>query len=630
MEAYRLVDQGTRRALDALLKTWKEPVPGSLDPRPVFPPEAVQPIENAMIQFRTVTLQKQRQGQPPVMGYRNTPTPPQFNGQFAVPPQQHMYYGHGPQQVRLRTKKCGRLNTNMSQPTPQQRPAQLHMYPQPTPTPQQYAAPPTPVQQAPVDVQLLKADISSLLGRLQGRFAVSPYDKEVQNQLNAVIQLQRAVDSGLVQDSQLHQVRDTVAGMASRYPPPTPQAQTPVPHWQPPTHLAHPQPAPTPQFQPTPTPQWQSSASFPQPHQSPQASTPFMQGPPPQAQPQPLFAPGALNGLQALLANGFKPSTPQMRTAAPALQNVSHKQLNTVQNNVAAAPPSNTADLLAALTKSGVLSGVPPAAAQPTLPQPSTPQAAPTSTASLLQSLSGILPPMSQRGTPTMAAAPMANGKPRIPFSTAALKQFRPELVRALYDEQPNQCSNCGRRFLATEEGRAKKNRHLDWHFRQNQRMADPSIGRGQHRNWYIDEMEWIQLNDFDPSTTTADAATAATEAKKQKGPQDQYVRAPAGITRNTCSICQEEMKSSYSEDLQDWVFGNGVVYNGKIAHATCVEEIKKATTVPSAGSKAMATALGGVYGGGQRQRSGTPESMLGKRKAEGALSGTGARMKMG
>ncbi|KAI6883113.1 hypothetical protein KC355_g21928, partial [Hortaea werneckii] len=84
MEAYRLVDQGTRRAMDGLLKTWKEPVPGSLDTRPVFPPEAVRPIENAMIQLRTA-LQKQRQGQPQLAGHRNTPTPPQFNGQFGPP-----------------------------------------------------------------------------------------------------------------------------------------------------------------------------------------------------------------------------------------------------------------------------------------------------------------------------------------------------------------------------------------------------------------------------------------------------------------------------------------------------------------------------------------------------------------
>ncbi|RMX72128.1 hypothetical protein D0869_14933 [Hortaea werneckii] len=617
MEAYRLVDQGTRRAMDGLLKTWKEPVPGSLDTRPVFPPEAVRPIENAMIQLRNA-LQKQRQGQPQLAGHRNTPTPPQFNGQFGPPlHHQQMYYGHPSQQ-----------------PTPQQHAFQ-QMYPQPSSTPQQYPLPHTPVQSPPVDVQTLKSDISSLLERVKAKFATSPYDKEIQTQLNAVIQLKQIVESGMVPAQQLHQVRDTVSGMISRFPPPTPQAQALFPQWQPPAPSPHPQQTSTPQMHPSATSQWQPPAPFPQPYQQAQMPAPFAQ-PPPSHSPAPsILAPGALNGLQALLANGQKPSTPQIRTAAPALQNASHNQLNAVQNN--AAPPSNTADLLAALTKSGVIGGTPtPAAQPPPAPQANTPQPAQQSTASLLQSLSSILPPPSQTGTPTAPTATL--GKPRMPFSTAGLKQFRPELVRSLYDEQPNQCSNCGRRFLATDEGRAKKNMHLDWHFRQNQRLADPSLGRGQHRNWFMDEMDWIQLTEFDPSTTAADAAAHAANAaaKKEKGPQDQYVRAPPGMTRNTCSICQEEMRSSYSEEMQDWVFGNAVVWNGKIAHATCVEEIKKATALPMGGGggggsgSAMAAALGGGVLGHQRQRSATPDSMLGKRKAEGGPAGNGTRMRMG
>ncbi|KAI6863412.1 hypothetical protein KC334_g20489, partial [Hortaea werneckii] len=198
MEAYRLVDQGTRRAMDGLLKTWKEPVPGSLDTRPVFPPEAVRPIENAMIQLRTA-LQKQRQGQPQLAGHRNTPTPPQFNGQFGPPlHHQQMYYGHPSQQ-----------------PTPQQHAFQ-QMYPQPSSTPQQYPLPHTPVQSPPVDVQTLKSDISSLLERVKAKFATSPYDKEIQTQLNAVIQLKQIVESGMVPAQQLHQVRDTVSVATAR------------------------------------------------------------------------------------------------------------------------------------------------------------------------------------------------------------------------------------------------------------------------------------------------------------------------------------------------------------------------------------------------------------------------------
>lgn len=89
MEAYASVDNGTRRKMDEMLKTWKEPVPGSLDTRPVFPPDTVRPIENALIKARTSALQAQQEqmrsqqqllaggrGRPSNGPYRETPTPP--------------------------------------------------------------------------------------------------------------------------------------------------------------------------------------------------------------------------------------------------------------------------------------------------------------------------------------------------------------------------------------------------------------------------------------------------------------------------------------------------------------------------------------------------------------------------
>ena len=60
MDAYTLVDANNRRAMEALLKTWKEPIPGSIDKRPVFQLEVVRPIENALIKAKTVALQHQR------------------------------------------------------------------------------------------------------------------------------------------------------------------------------------------------------------------------------------------------------------------------------------------------------------------------------------------------------------------------------------------------------------------------------------------------------------------------------------------------------------------------------------------------------------------------------------------
>lgn len=98
MDAYASVDNGTRRKMDEMLKTWKEPVPGSVDPRPVFSPETVRPIESALIKAKTSAFQAQQEhlrseqqllgrGRPHNSGmpYRETPTPP--GGRPGYPPQ---------------------------------------------------------------------------------------------------------------------------------------------------------------------------------------------------------------------------------------------------------------------------------------------------------------------------------------------------------------------------------------------------------------------------------------------------------------------------------------------------------------------------------------------------------------
>ena len=104
MEAYALVDTNVRRKMDEMLKTWKEPVPGSIDTRPVFPIEVTRPIENALIKARTSAVQAHQEhlrsqqqqmgrGRVPISSapYRDTPTPPSSILQQIHPPP-----GYGP------------------------------------------------------------------------------------------------------------------------------------------------------------------------------------------------------------------------------------------------------------------------------------------------------------------------------------------------------------------------------------------------------------------------------------------------------------------------------------------------------------------------------------------------------
>lgn len=71
-------------------------------------------------------------------------------------------------------------------------------------------------------------------------------------------------------------------------------------------------------------------------------------------------------------------------------------------------------------------------------------------------------------------------------------------MIANLYEARSNRCGTCGRRFFATEEGKEKKARHLDWHFKTNQRMAE-AAKRAQNRSWYVDERVSIHRSDSVP-----------------------------------------------------------------------------------------------------------------------------------
>jgi len=63
MQAYSLVNPETRKKMDDMLATWVEPIPGSMENRPVFPMTTTKPIENALIKAKTVFLQQEQEHQ---------------------------------------------------------------------------------------------------------------------------------------------------------------------------------------------------------------------------------------------------------------------------------------------------------------------------------------------------------------------------------------------------------------------------------------------------------------------------------------------------------------------------------------------------------------------------------------
>lgn len=152
--------------------------------------------------------------------------------------------------------------------------------------------------------------------------------------------------------------------------------------------------------------------------------------------------------------------------------------------------------------------------------------------------------------------------------------------------------------------GKAKKAKHLDFHFGTNQRLAD-ATKRGIHRNWYEDELEWIRYREVDDSEDIPDGANGAhnstaggpnmTKAKDEI--KAQYIRAPADalLAKAPCPICQDNFQTTWHDEAQEWVWMDAVNVGGRIYHASCRDEVNKDSPQP-----------------GQR-----PSSVLGKRKAD-------------
>ncbi|KAI4267107.1 MAG: hypothetical protein LQ337_008507, partial [Flavoplaca oasis] len=576
MNAYASVQAPIRKKLDEMVKTWKEPVPGSTDTRPVFPVETTRPIETNLIKFRTLAFQAAQQQQrqqglpmphttnppytaaPPQSEWRNTATPPQSNGYY--PPANAQAY---PQPNGLPQRPP--YHSNNQFPPPQPTPPNFQPpYQPPIPITYSYQAP--PIQ----DLNALHRDIDNLISTTKLEFATRHWDTGLQTKLKALLDLQSIMRNQQLPPSQIQAIRDQVSQLAQMQPPSTPNPA------QPPNPMLLPNPAPT----PTPS-------AFPAPPPSTNQ---------PQNDIQRLLDANALAEILASAARA-KQSTP-VPSVAPSVHPPTNPPPPTLipPPDRSATPSSNTTSLLDNLKALGML-----------MPDTSTPNGA-------LQAphpLSRL--PLSHQNysnTPSMhsshlARPPLQEIRNDVELNNASLKIPRPNLVQAkLFDARPNQCSTCAQRFEATEEGKKKKARHLDWHFRTNRRLAE-SAGAQHNRDWYVDEREWIKSrdnHDEDPDAAggagNAQAKAAAEAAKND--PKNKFVIAPDDATLKNvpCPICHEKFDLSWDDAAQNFVWRDAIDVGSKVYwHASCHAEVKK-----DRANTPMRTA--------------TPDSVLGKRKA--------------
>jgi len=287
--------------------------------------------------------------------------------------------------------------------------------------------------------------------------------------------------------------------------------------------------------------------------------------------PQPPVPPSAPNALfnSTNLAELLRATVGQPQQAAtPPNYYAPQPSISAPQGGPQAPPPASENPFLAQLRASGLLS------------------AAPT-------------PPL-----PTLAFG--MDKMSEVTLTSASIKISRPHLISAFLNARPNQCSTCGKRFTLDDIGKEKKARHLDWHFKTKARMLEAEK-RGQNRSWYVDEREWIASKEYEDDAGPTDANANGAAAAEKKKTQD-FVRVPADpVLRSLpCPIDQEPFKSEWSEEVQDFIWKDAVHVGGRYYHASCYAEVTKGRE-----KEGVSTPVGGS------RRVTTPDSVLGKRKAE-------------
>ncbi|KAG5975150.1 hypothetical protein E4U55_007835 [Claviceps digitariae] len=614
MESYAVVDSTVRRKMEEMLRTWKDPVPGSMDTRPVFSHELVRPIENALMKARAATMPQQGPipGRPRsvMMPHRNTPTPPGMRGQGAPPPgalpgayaQSQYAFANGgrpgepvvyPGQPQARITQFETCLTKDQFPVHS---STIH---------HQAAAGSTPVSFQPplagpfgpgggavlpvgigVEKETLSNDIQNLIVAMKAEFTLNPHDASIQNRLRALLDLQGIVQRTSLPPDQLELIKNKVTELAAvTRKAPSAQNSTLVPGYMPPPHSASVTPSP----------------AF-TPEQKPQVTLDSLLGP---------GAMAALMARQAAVSQGQTSAAPTPppftatattttatpTTAAPTPSIRSPPSNHAEASNPPPPPPAqNPLALLEKLRQAGMLrSGTPTNTSPPAAVQPPSVVSQP------------ILPPNITSILASAQAAASHSGLVKInhgSLNEAALKQqYRPDAIAALYDNLGPPCTQCGRRFRNDEEGKRKKMAHMDCHFRVHQRTTDAEK-RGTHRSWYVDDQDWLrsrEIVDSDHVATPEDGAKQSSEA--DQGPKYIAVPDPSSGINNMCPICQEKFENKWLDTAQEWVWLDAVLVGNRAFHASChAEATRDHESTPVFARR-------------------TPEPVLGKRKAESSIS---------
>jgi len=146
-------------------------------------------------------------------------------------------------------------------------------------------------------------------------------------------------------------------------------------------------------------------------------------------------------------------------------------------------------------------------------------------------------------------------------------------ILDSLYEGK--QCSNCSLRF----DDNNRYAIHLDWHFRQNQKI-DNVFAR---RKWYYPLNLWVQFREINDDDLQENNHNPDCNANNLLLPANDHEvpTAPASTDdeKNICSVCHETFEKFWAEEEEEWRLKNARLFEDeRVYHPPCLIDMLQAS----------------------------------------------------
>eukprot|EP01135_Chromosphaera_perkinsii_P009452 Nk52_evm10s1762 gene=Nk52_evmTU10s1762 len=158
---------------------------------------------------------------------------------------------------------------------------------------------------------------------------------------------------------------------------------------------------------------------------------------------------------------------------------------------------------------------------------------------------------------------------PDIVLGESNLKHRHGGVISMLYENLPQQCTNCGLRFNVNAKDAFAS--HLDWHFRMNRKEKE-KLKRASSRRWFMSEKEWLEYKEVDDKD---DKPVSFFDT--QQSEEEEYetvscsVNLPDGSEAvNECAVCGDKFSKFWSDKAEAWHFNEAIRVGTQTYHSRC------------------------------------------------------------